>query len=491
MHNVKVHADYEYNCEKWERARDVVAGEDAVKGKGELYLPKLVSQEPSEYNAYKARAKFFGATGRTVSGLHGLMFRKETVINRPPALDPFVADCNLKGKSLAEYSKDVAKEMLKVGRGGTLVDWSEDENRAFLAYYKAEDVCDWEVNRVAGKSVLVRVVLADCVVLEPTEAYDPNKEDADREQEQLLVLQLVPFGDGMVYTVERWVERKERKGKKTEWVLEETRMPVRQGTPLDFIPFVFHNADGTDDCCCPPPLEDIISVNLHQYRLSADYNHALHFSACPTAWVAGFHKEADLKLGSSTAWVTDQIGASAGFLEFHGHGLEPIRNALKDDQQEMAILGARLLEEQKRDSEAAETVRLRQTGESSVLVNIADSISKALTKVVKVATWWMRIAVAGESGGFSDISDDAASVNVNKDFVESHMSPQELTALVSSWIQGAFSRDTLLFNLRRGEVLPPDVTDEEEKSKVEGDSAVVADMMAARKPPVEKAGAAA
>ena len=38
------------------RARDVIAGEDAVKAAGEKNLPRLDSQSEEEYAAYKARA---------------------------------------------------------------------------------------------------------------------------------------------------------------------------------------------------------------------------------------------------------------------------------------------------------------------------------------------------------------------------------------------------------------------------------------------------
>lgn len=51
---------------QWSRARDVLAGEDAVKAAGERYLPKMASQTDAEYGVYTARASFFGATSRTV-----------------------------------------------------------------------------------------------------------------------------------------------------------------------------------------------------------------------------------------------------------------------------------------------------------------------------------------------------------------------------------------------------------------------------------------
>jgi hypothetical protein len=35
------------------------------------------------------------------------------------------------------------------------------------------------------------------------------------------------------------------------------------------------------------PLADVMVLNLDHYRLDAGYKHGLHFTALPTAWVAG------------------------------------------------------------------------------------------------------------------------------------------------------------------------------------------------------------
>jgi hypothetical protein len=49
------HRDYEASATDWARARDVLAGEDAVKAAGAKYLPRLDSQSDEDYSAYKAR----------------------------------------------------------------------------------------------------------------------------------------------------------------------------------------------------------------------------------------------------------------------------------------------------------------------------------------------------------------------------------------------------------------------------------------------------
>ena len=77
------HSDYDSNLVAWLRAREVIAGEDAVKAAGERYLPKIDSQTEDEYSAYKERASFFNATARTVDGLLGLTFRREPTVKFP------------------------------------------------------------------------------------------------------------------------------------------------------------------------------------------------------------------------------------------------------------------------------------------------------------------------------------------------------------------------------------------------------------------------
>ena len=117
------HLDYDANAAAWLRARDVFAGEDAVKAAGFRYLPRLDSQTDNEYAAYKARASFFNATARTADGFVGLIFRREPSVKLPKreagvagALRVFAEDVDLMGTSLYTYSKHVVSEVITVGR---------------------------------------------------------------------------------------------------------------------------------------------------------------------------------------------------------------------------------------------------------------------------------------------------------------------------------------------------------------------------------------
>jgi hypothetical protein len=102
------HPEYDASLPAWLRARDVIAGEDAVKSAGEKYLPRLEAQTDEEYSAYRARASFFNATARTADGYLGLLFRRPPFVKVPEganglgkAMRAFINDADMLGTSLA------------------------------------------------------------------------------------------------------------------------------------------------------------------------------------------------------------------------------------------------------------------------------------------------------------------------------------------------------------------------------------------------------
>ncbi len=467
------HPDYDANAVAWLRARDVFAGEDAVKAAGERYLPKLDSQSSGEYDAYRARASFFNATARTADGFVGLIFRREPTFKLPDdsagvgkALAAFVDDADMLGTSLSAYAKNVVTEVVSVGRAGSLVDWEDQvEQRAYAVLYTAEQILNWKTERVNGRNVLTLLVLSEKVERPVTDGdeFDPD------EVEQLRILRLAPghkpeSGEkvGWSYQVEIWQQgNKKSKRGKAEWTKVETRIPLRLGKPLPLIPFVFHGPRHSLPVVDKLPLADIIAVNLDHYRLNADYKHGLHFTALPTAWVSGFDKSSNLRIGSSTAWVAETPGATAGFLEFTGQGLTTFERAMDRDERLMAVLGTRMLEAQKRVGESADAIELRQSGENSVLTAVSFSVSDSLTAVLGWVYWWNSTEETPEA-----IGEDRVLVTVNSDFSTKGMASDEITAVVAAWQAGAISRDTMFELFRKGEVMPAGRTNEEEKRLV-------------------------
>ena len=128
------------------------------------------------------------------------------------------------------------------------------------------------------------------------------------------------------------------------------------------------------------------------------------------------------------------------------------------DEKLMAILGARLLESQKRVGEAAEAIELKQSGENSILGALAACVGMSLTQVLRWANWWNSTEVWPD-----DVTKDQVSIELNTDFSTKGLSAQEITAVVQAWQNGALSRDSMMDIFRRGEVLPEGRTNEEEE----------------------------
>ena len=142
------HPEYDVATPEWIRARDVIAGEDAVKAAGVRYLLRLDCKTEEEYGAYRGRASFFNATARTGEGFAGLIFRRVPFLKIPDggaqgtalptgvgaALAQFSNDADMFGTSLYGYAKNVVNEVIAVGRAGTLMDWEVRERQAGVSW---------------------------------------------------------------------------------------------------------------------------------------------------------------------------------------------------------------------------------------------------------------------------------------------------------------------------------------------------------------------
>jgi hypothetical protein len=198
------------------------------------------------------------------------------------------------GTTFALYAKNIAWEVIGLGRAGSLVDWEGDvEQRAYVSLYTAEQIINWRVERVNGRTVPTLIVLRENSTANPAPGEDPF---AIQVQDQIRVLKLVP-GDpagnapGAEYhcEVEIWRQKpQDRKrnsqlpvrrsafdvggstmGSRTsannqrpQWELVQTRIPLRLGKPLPLIPFVFHGPRHSRPDVDRLPLCDIIAVNL-------------------------------------------------------------------------------------------------------------------------------------------------------------------------------------------------------------------------------------
>ena len=462
----KTHPEYDAMATKWQRCRDCVSGGDAVKAAGTRYLPRLADQTDTDYQAYKTRAKFFNATWRTIQALTGMLFRRPPVVDVPESVNALLKDVTMSGVSFITFAQQIAMETLTVGRVGILVDYPSQSTegmtaaeaaklnlRPVMQRYETESIINWKTAWIGNKTALTLVVLTEEAALEGNE-FEHKTETRYR------VLDLF----NGAYRVR--VFRIDDKGEDEQ--IGGDIFPVMSGKPLDFIPFFFLGVDDTTPQLDLPPFLDLVDLNLDHYRMSADHKHGLHFTGLPTGVITGYRPENEsekLYVGAAHFLVLPDPQAKASFLEYTGQGLGAIVQELERTEQQMAILGARLLTAEKKATETAQTAQIHRAGESSVLSAIATTISAALTKSLTLFSKW-----AG--------SDTECTVELNQEFLPPEMTPQELSELLKGWQMGApgLSDQGLFDILQKREVIASDVTLEEEQARIAAKGPTMPDM---------------
>lgn len=422
------HPLYQDTENKWTRVRDSFLGSDAVKVKGEVYLPKLSSQDKDQYASYVMRAMYVNAIKNTVQGLVGAVMRIDPIINAPDRILELADDITGTGVTLNDFISNMLSEQLLMGRQGVLIDRTTE--RAYLSGYTTEQMTNW---------------MEDVIVLKESyvshDINDPYDMDYEVQYRELMIDE-----DGK-YLVRIW---REHEG----WSIWNEIYPTKVGQSLDMIPFVALSGNELNLNPTQPPLMSLVDTNLSMYRTSADLEHGRHFTALPTPYVTGIDGDSELRIGSGTAWILPDSSSKAGYLEFTGQGLQALEKAIDEKRGIMASLGASLLQTQKTGVESADAVRLRQNSEASVLVGAVLSVQEGIAKALSIMAEW-----EGLSG---DIE-----VSLNTDFTDTKINAQDLTALMGAWQSGGISHETFLHNMKKGEVIPDDVSVEDEKSRID------------------------
>lgn len=444
------HPEYEALATRRKRARDCVSGQDAVREAGDIYLPRLSGdninglENDRDFGRRLARAPFFNASSRTVDGLVGLVFRKPPQVDAP-GIDQYLDDVTLTGQDFGGFAESVLREVQTVGNAGVLVDYptagvgvtladvQAEGLRPSLTLYTAENIINWRTTRVRNRVVLSQVVLREDKTTHNLDGF------GSQTTPQWRVLDLDP--DTGVYRIR--VFQKDENANTIQ--VEDDVFPIMGGSTIMFIPFRFFGDGFVDE----PPLIDLYNTNITHYQVSAAYHGGLHVSGLPQPWIAGWapdFEDGPKTLSSEVSWCFPNPDTKVGYLEFRGDGLKNHTDAMSRLEMQMAVLGARMLEPQKKGTEAADTAAIHRAGENSVLASMVQGVRAGLEKCL---IWF---------AGFEGSQQDNISVSLNTDFSATEMDPARITALIAGWQAGAIPKSVLAYQWVTGELTPPGTT---------------------------------
>jgi hypothetical protein len=389
------HRDYIRNAEKWRKIRHVLDGDC------KQYLRNVGTGEPepsakaARQKEYEDGAVFYNFTKRTLSGMIGMVTRKDPEIILPAGVEYLMDNADGAGIGLVQQSQDALREVSALGRAGLLVD-APNSSVATMAeqnagqlnprilLYTAENIINWRKTQFGSVQVVTLVVLC-----EPYEYANSANEFEWLTGEQYRVLEII---DG---AYRQRIFRFDNQGAD---VSQEVIEPRIKGAPLTYIPFSFIGADNNDDSVDAPPMQTLADVNLGHYQNSADvedsafYLQGTLFLSPSQQMTATMFKEMypdGVRMGSRYGYNLGE-GGSAQIVQPDPNQLS--RELMGEKEQQAIQIGAQLITPTSQIT--AESARLQRGADSSILANITMNVSSAYQKCIEWCCEFM--GVTGE-----------------------------------------------------------------------------------------------
>lgn len=451
----------------WKRLRDCFGGRDKIIGAGTLYTPALPGADLAGNNAYLLRGNWFGALRRTVIGLTGGIFQKDPIIDVPKNMKQWMKDVTLTGTPMETFTLIGTEEVLLMARYGVLIDMAEEygENRPYVIGFRTENIVNWDTTQVAGDQILTLLVLRESIRIQSKD--DPFAFDAQTQfRECRLVLPGPDNPEGKpIYVQQLWRQEDQSK----EWLrYGPEKVALRRGEPLNFIPFVFLGTTQSSPQLSEPPLLDLADINLAHWRNSCDHEQGLHIVAAPTPFVSGMKRgdgdNSQIAIGPSTVWMLDKDG-KAGMVEFTGAGLKALVEAMNVKQKQMAVVGAKLLEEQPTTADTATAMLTRHAGEHATLRTVASAVEQGFTRVLQIMGWW--------TGLEERPMDVPAIIALNKAFITVKAKPEEIKVALLALQGDEISFATFWEIMVEGGWAREGITAEEERQEISRQEALL------------------
>lgn len=458
------HPEYRAMINTWTLVADCVAGEEAVKAKGKAYLPAPATNDGEDSNKvkqryldYVMRACYFNATGRTLKGLVGEVFSRDSTVEVLELFKPLMKNLDGFGRSAEQLAKEALSYSLQFGRGGFLADYPNqlDEEgkvkkttvrdlanhnvRPRVLLYPPQAIINWRLKNYGALSLL------GLVVLEESNLEVDELEFEETTKPQYRVLRLTKERQ---YIVEIWREDTEKKA----FVLVEGPFTPQDkaGKSFDVIPFTFFGPDDNGASPNLAPLADIARVSIAWYRNSADEEDSINIVGQPTLFIFGVSEEwatkiwkGKIKFGSRSCVPCEQ-GATAELLQATPNTM--VKEAMDRKERLMVALGAQLVESKEKGGgdETATKSGHNQKAKMSILGSCSKNVGEALTQ----ALVWAHMFITT----LTDADLETISYELNTDYDVSRMSPEEQSAVVASWQAEAIDYEEMRGAFKRGGV---------------------------------------
>ena len=478
------HPQYDAAVYVWRQVRDFVSGPAQVKRQNTLYLPmpaamtniKPAPDQATEqqvrpakeiggfvpstsrdtqsrineevpwyypvnlaYESYLRRARVPDITAFALRGLLGIATRKKPTIELPKNLAHLENNATPDGFSLIEMFAFIVGQLLQTGRIGLGLNVTED-NKFIFNLYSADSGINWKERTEAGVRKIEFAVLQE-------DMDDPDNTNPFERKTKAKYLVLTTDKDGMFKAD---IYHQDQAGEDPI----DTKEPKIHNKRTKEIPFVFVGSiDNTPDVD-ESPLQGVADIAQHAYMMNADLRNAEFMTCNPMLTMIGVEQdEAPVAMGSNTVLFTNNDQAKIDYTKTDTSGLDHCLKHTNDLLAEAAAFGATLLGGRKASAESAETTRIHQSIGGATLQSAVLSAGSAIRHLLELAQRW--------GGGTGEVIFEPST-----EFANVQLSSTEMTALMSTFLQGGMSLETLIENWRRAGLLQEGDTVEDELDRI-------------------------
>jgi hypothetical protein len=459
-----VHPEVKYWYDDWRKIRDTIEGEKEVKAESSRYLPVLEGMSAADYEEYISLATYFNFTGKTLGGLSGTLFRRDyTLEGVPERIQPQLKRITKRNQPFSHLVTTSGEELIAMNRCGLLVDLPPIPTTTpepYITLYTAEHIVDWEESEINGRIETTMVVLRETVTGRDKGEHGYARR---RHRPRYRVLRLAP-AEGVSATPIYYQEIYETTSPVTSPVSSnftdvdmskapsQTIYPMVRGEYLTKIPFVMFSTQGNVLSVQKPGLMDIAELNISHFRSYAALEQGRFYTGNPIYWAEASGDEGvEYTIGPKKIWLVPP-GTRPGLIEFNGHGLRSLEQALVQKESQAAAIGGRIIGIMAQAvAETDNQSEMKSRNELSLLLKVAVALDVCMNEVLAI---FLDFANATK--------DEIAQLKfeTNKDFLLEGIGSREFRAILAMYKEGALPVEVLYSFMRKADVIPQYMTQE-------------------------------
>lgn len=444
---------------RWAPITVQLGGTTAMRDAGKTWLPKEPGEEDADYKLRLDRSVLFGALADTIRKLASRPFSRPVRIKGklPEKLEKVETNADRAGQSLHDVARRSFLDAVAFGLTHLLVDpprvRGDEREREVLEKgiypaiipVSARNLIGWKLET----DETGRMRLTEARILQCLGSGNPYMTSTGKKER----VRVIRAGDPITGTKASWAvyeaENPDKTGEGSEWVIAKDSAGNPMAGPAEYtdIPLFTWYTGYLAPMVAEPPLDELAWQGIAHWQLSSDFRNGLRFALIfqPTATGVGEDQIKKLSKAAWNRWVySDDAEAEFGVLEHSGKSIEAGRQAIRDIEERMELLGMKPLVERV-GSSTATGVMVNEGGQLTLLQSWIRAEEAVLTAALKA-----------EFELVSEEAPDDLAVNVFSDFHAAVAGQGDLDTLNKARDRKDIGRRRYLLELQRRGVIEED-----------------------------------